>query len=76
MNDSSVTGPPALDEPPPSTGERLIRPLTDFFRAEASAGVLLVAAAVVAMVWANSPWSDSYFDLWSHGRPWSGSAST
>jgi NhaA family Na+:H+ antiporter len=27
--------------------------------------MLLVLAAVVALVWANSPWSDSYFDLWS-----------
>ena len=27
--------------------------------------MLLVAAAVVALIWANSPWSDSYFELWS-----------
>ena len=27
--------------------------------------MLLVAAAVVAMIWANSPWSDAYVDLWS-----------
>ncbi len=26
--------------------------------------MLLVLAAVVALVWANSPFSDSYFDLW------------
>lgn len=43
---------------------RLIRPLRDFLRQEASAGILLVGAAIVALVWANSPWSDSYFDLW------------
>lgn len=43
---------------------RLIRPLRDFLRREASAGILLVGAAVVALIWANSPWSDSYFDLW------------
>src|SRR5688572_10682862 len=47
-------------------GPRVIRPLTDFLREEASAGILLVAAAVVALVWANSPWSASYSDLWDH----------
>ncbi len=41
-----------------------IRPLTDFLRKEASAGVLLVAAALAAIIWANSPWSDSYVELW------------
>jgi len=47
-------------------GPRVIRPLTDFLREEASAGILLVAAAVIALVWANSPWSESYVDLWEH----------
>ncbi len=46
-------------------GVRLIRPLTDFLHQEAGAGVLLVIAAIVAMVWANSPWWESYFDLWN-----------
>ncbi len=45
---------------------RAIRPLADFLRTEAAAGVLLVAAAVVALVWANSPFSDSYAQLWDH----------
>ncbi len=52
--------------PPPivqTVNDRLIRPLTDFLHKEASAGILLVLAAVVALIWANSPWSDSYFDL-------------
>jgi NhaA family Na+:H+ antiporter len=61
---SELTSPPSLGEPTPSPG-RFIRPLTDFLRAEAGAGVLLVASAVVALVWANSPWSDTYFDLWN-----------
>jgi NhaA family Na+:H+ antiporter len=43
---------------------RLVRPLRDFLHQEASAGLLLVGAAIVALVWANSPWSGSYFDLW------------
>jgi Na+:H+ antiporter, NhaA family len=42
-----------------------IRPLTDFLAAEASGGVVVVLAAVVALVWANSPWRGSYETLWS-----------
>jgi NhaA family Na+:H+ antiporter len=50
---------------PDGAASRMIRPLRDFLQQEASAGLLLVAAAVVALIWANSPWSDSYFDLWN-----------
>ena len=32
---------------------------------EASSGILLVIAALVALIWANSPWSNSYNDLWN-----------
>ena len=58
----------ANTDPPPAAlrvNQRLIRPLQDFLRKEVSAGILLVIAAAVALVWANSPWGDSYFDLWS-----------
>jgi Na+:H+ antiporter, NhaA family len=41
------------------------RPITRFLRIEAAGGILLAAAALVALVWANSPWSDSYEELWS-----------
>ena len=40
------------------------RPIQRFLAIEAAGGLLLVAAAVVALVWANSPWSASYVDLW------------
>ncbi len=42
----------------------IAQPISRFLAIEASGGLLLVAAAVIALVWANSPWSDSYFDLW------------
>src|SRR3954449_10429146 len=35
----------------------------DILRAETFGGVLLVAAAILALVWANSPWSDAYSAL-------------
>jgi NhaA family Na+:H+ antiporter len=53
------------DAPEPGGPLRLLRPLTDFLHQEAGAGVLLVVFAAIAMIWANSPWSDSYVDLWS-----------
>jgi Na+:H+ antiporter, NhaA family len=43
----------------------LARPVNRFLHVEASGGVLLAVAAAVALVWANSPWSQSYFDLWN-----------
>jgi NhaA family Na+:H+ antiporter len=38
--------------------------LERFVHSETSGSVLLFGAAVVALVWANSPWSASYFSLW------------
>ena len=39
------------------------RRIGDILRAETVGGVLLVAAAAVALIWANSPWSDVYREL-------------
>ena len=44
---------------------RALAPLRDFLHTEAAGGALLVAAAITALVWANSPWSASYDNLWS-----------
>ena len=46
---------------------RMLSPLRDFLATEAAGAVLLAVGAVVALVWANSPWSASYDDLW-HSR--------
>lgn len=40
------------------------RPVARFLHVEASGGLLLLAATVIALVWANSPWSGSYESLW------------
>jgi NhaA family Na+:H+ antiporter len=37
--------------------------LADTLRAETTGGLVLVGAAIVALVWANSPWQDSYHHL-------------
>jgi len=41
------------------------RPVAQFLHVEAAGGILLLLATVVALVWANSPWQQSYTDLWS-----------
>ncbi len=43
---------------------RLGRPFRRFLEVEAAGGVVLLVATVVALIWANSPWGDSYTDLW------------
>ncbi len=43
---------------------KVVDPLTDFLDDEVLGGLLLLIAAIVAVAWANSPWSDAYFDLW------------
>lgn len=51
-----------------ATSDRIIpktfvRPFLRFSQIEASSGIVLLGAAVTALVWANSQWSDSYFAL-------------
>jgi len=52
----------ATRERPPV--ERIVRPFQDFAHKQSSGSVLLIAAMVVALVLANSPWSESYAALW------------
>jgi NhaA family Na+:H+ antiporter len=44
--------------------ERIVRPFQDFAHKQSSGGIILVFVTAVALVWANSPWSDSYAALW------------
>lgn len=44
---------------------RIVDPVAEFLRAEATGGVLLFAASVAALVWINSPVGDSYIELWA-----------
>jgi NhaA family Na+:H+ antiporter len=64
-----------MAEPPPRahdtwlTSDRVIpsnfvRPLLQFTHVEAAGGVVLLAAALIAVAWANSPFGDSYFAFW------------
>jgi Na+:H+ antiporter, NhaA family len=44
--------------------EKIVRPFQEFADRSSSGGILLIAAAIVALVWANSPWGESYTGLW------------
>ncbi len=42
-----------------------IQPAQEFIQVEAAGGLVLLGAAVVAFIWANSPWSAGYEALWN-----------
>ena len=46
---------------------RILLSVESFLRVEQVAGLALLAATAIALIWANSPWQDSYQTLW-HGR--------
>jgi NhaA family Na+:H+ antiporter len=43
----------------------LISPFVRFAKMEASSGLLLLAGTIAALVWANSPWEQSYDAIWN-----------
>jgi Na+/H+ antiporter NhaA len=43
----------------------LAAPVRDFLSAETGGAVVLLGAVAAALLWANSPWSDSYESLWT-----------
>lgn len=44
--------------------DRILSPFQEFFQQEASSGILLIIATILALAWANSPWAESYQALW------------
>ncbi len=42
----------------------VVQPLQRVLRHEAAGGVVMLAAAGLAIAWANSPWADSYTEVW------------
>lgn len=52
------------DRPPPRPVDHLLAPLNRFIHTEAAGGILLMAATLTALVWANSPWAEAYHGLW------------
>ncbi|MDP8957548.1 MAG: Na+/H+ antiporter NhaA [Actinomycetota bacterium] len=45
--------------------QRVAAPILEFFQIEAAGGIVLVGAAALALIWANSPWGEAYERLWT-----------
>ena len=43
---------------------RIVRPLQEFLSTATAGATLLLLTAMVALVWANSPWREAYDQLW------------
>ncbi len=48
----------------PVPADAIVAPFDRFTRLEASSGILLMLAAAAALIWANSPWDESYRAVW------------
>ncbi len=59
---STQTDRPKVDVALP--GRHMPKAVRRFLDTEASSGILLLAGALIALVWANSPWQASYASLW------------
>jgi len=44
--------------------EGLLRPLHNLLQYQSTSAIIIFICVVIAMLWANSPWSDSYHALW------------
>jgi len=87
MSDPVAPPDPAVSEHPPGSSpaarrvsHAVMQPLERFIHVQASSGIVLLAAAVCALVWANSPWRDAYKALFATRvelaiGPWSGATS-
>lgn len=60
----SHAAPPGAWQPIVELARLARRPLERFFRIQAASGIVLLVAAALALVWANSPWAGSYTALW------------
>ena len=44
----------------------IIKPISDFISKSTTGGILLLVTTLIAMVWANSPWKESYHHFWEN----------
>ncbi|HSA55201.1 MAG TPA: Na+/H+ antiporter NhaA, partial [Gemmatimonadaceae bacterium] len=49
---------------PRTRSPRGVLPFQEFAQSGILSGILLLTATAIALVWANSPWRESYFHLW------------
>lgn len=46
--------------------DRILKPVERYLHNESTAGILLFVSALIAMLWANSSWGESYIHLWEY----------
>jgi len=46
--------------------DTLLKPFNRFIHSESTAGIFLLVCSIVALVLANSPWSEAYHHLWEY----------
>ena len=63
-DDRARAGPPGSWRPMVNLARLAAGPVERFFHIEAASGILLLGSALVALLWANSPWSHGYEQLW------------
>lgn len=44
--------------------EHLLKPVSKFIHQEFTGGIVLFISVLIAIIWANSPWQESYHHLW------------
>ena len=50
----------------PLRNTNVLYTFVNFFKTSSAGGIILLFCAILALLWANSPWSQYYFDLWQH----------
>ncbi len=43
---------------------QLLRPFNNFLKKEASSGIILIVVTLIALIWSNSPFSETYHHFW------------
>ncbi len=60
-----TTMPPPIPTDRERPISRMLSPLAAFLHTEAAGGIVLIACALIALLWANSPWAGTYTALWA-----------
>ncbi|SKA32648.1 sodium/proton antiporter, NhaA family [Chitinophaga eiseniae] len=47
--------------------DQILKPVSKFIHQEFTGGIILFISVIIAIFWANSPWSESYHRLWDTG---------
>jgi len=50
----------------PPTRRRVLQPIQEFLATETAGGFALLVGTVIALVWVNGPFGDTYHDVWRH----------